>query len=68
MRVRRPGNAFINVAHVSVVSGIQPVSGRPELRELSINVMGVHVHTVVATEKEIAQLYRDLDNALDQLN
>lgn len=62
-----PGDVLLNVAHVSLVSAIQPLtdgSGRHALRLL---IKGRHWHSVAGTSDEIQQLYGKLKSGLAQV-
>lgn len=68
MRVPLPGGAIVNVAHISLLSGVQKVDRQPQLRTLRIVLMGSHVHEVGGTEDEIKQLHTRLSKAIDELD
>ena len=61
------GGTLVNVAHISLVSGVQPVPNRPNAYQVRITLMGAHEHIAIGTEEETKQLYARLKNGLDQL-
>jgi len=61
-----PGNVLLNVAHVSVVSGVQELkdgSGRHAIRLL---IMGNHWHNTAGAPEEIAQLHARLQSEISK--
>lgn len=63
-----PGGAYVNVAHISMISGVQKAPNRPNVYTLKILLMGTHHHEVLGTEQEVTQLHKRLKNAIDQLD
>lgn len=67
MRVPLGNDVYVNVAHISLLDGVQKVSNQPEARELKLLLIGGNEYKVIGTEKEMKALHGRLLGALDQL-
>ena len=57
----------VNVAHISLLSGVQQVPNRPNAFQVRILLMGNHEHVQIGTEQDMRQLHARLKNGIDQL-
>ena len=62
-----PGEALLNVAHLSLVSGIQTAEDGSGRHFLSLLLMGKHWTNVAGSPEEIQQIYGKLMAALAQV-
>lgn len=67
MIVPLPGGAYVNVAHISLISGVQKAANHPDAYVLKILLMGAQHHEARGTQEEMTQLHTRLRNAIDQL-
>lgn len=67
MQVALGNDVYVNVAHISLLSGIQKARNHPAAHELKLLLVGGHEHTVMGSEKEMRALHDRLVKALDQL-
>lgn len=61
------GGAYVNVAHISLLSAVQSVPNRPNAFQVRLLLMGSHEHVQIGTEQEMQQLHARLKNGIDQL-
>ncbi len=67
MFVPLPGNSLLNVAHISLVSGVQKGPNGGDEHVLRILIMGQHKHIASGSLDEMKQLHARIRGALDQL-
>lgn len=68
MRIQLPDGAYVNVAHISLMSGIQTDPADARKRLIKLLLMGAREHVVTGTDEEIKAVYAKLKNALAQLD
>ena len=68
MRVPLPGGSYVNVAHISLISGIRGVVNNPESKQFKLLLMGAHQHVVSGPADAITALHKRLADALDLLD
>lgn len=61
------GDVYVNVSHISIMSGIQKVPNQPNTFQVRLVLMGSHEHIAVGTEEAMRALHSRVKNALDQL-
>lgn len=61
------GGAYVNVAHISLLSAVMPVPNRPNAFQIKLVLMGSHEHITVGAEEEVRQLHVRVRNAIDAL-
>ena len=61
------GGAYVNVAHISLLSGVQRVQNRPNAAQIRMILMGGHEHISVGTQEEMSMLHERVKNAMEQL-
>lgn len=59
--------AYVNVAHISLISGVQVAPNRSNVFQVRILLMGNHEHVQMGSQQEMEQLHARLKNGIDQL-
>jgi hypothetical protein len=62
------GGVYVNVKHISLLSGVQNVDNRPNAFQIRLILMGNKEHVVIGTEQVIRQLHESIKNALRQMD
>lgn len=61
------GDAYVNPAHISLISGLQTSPNRRDAWQIRLVLMGNQEHVVIGDEESMRKLHQRQRNALDEL-
>lgn len=67
MRVPLGNGAYVNVAHISLLSAVEKARNHPDAFELKFVLCGQHEHRHIGDESSVRALHDRLVKALDQI-